>query len=94
MAVVPPEKTLEQLQAETDEKETTKVAQKLEPLVPPEESYDYHEHKFDQTDGIKLNQGVTLDQGAKFRDLISVWNWEGKKVPVPARWHPHGYCRE
>ena len=93
MAVVPPEKTLEQLQAETDEKETTKVAQKLEPLVPPEESYDYHEHKFDQTDGIKLNQGVTLDQGAKFRDLISVWNWEGKKVPVPARWHPHSVIK-
>ena len=92
--VVPPKKTLEQLQAEIDGKETTKVAQKLEsPLVPPEESYDYHEHKFDQTDGIKLNQGITLDQGAKFRDLISVWNYEGKKVPVPARWHPHSVIK-
>ena len=75
----------------------TKVdAKKLEldPLQPPMESYDYHDHKFDQTETVKLNQGVTLDQGAKFRDLISVWNWkmdngEHKHIPVPARWHPH-----
>ena len=75
----------------------TPVTQKLE-LEPPIESYDYHDHHFDQTETVKLNQGIVADQGAKFRDLISVWNWkmdngEHKHIPVPARWHPHSVIK-
>ena len=62
------------------------------------ESYDYHNHRFDQTETVRLNQGIVADQGAKFRDLISVWNWKlddgtHKHIPVPARWHPHSVIK-
>ena len=55
------------------------------------DEYKYHEKNFDQTDTVKLNQDGAKD--SHFRDLITTWNYEGKRVPVPIRWHPHGVIK-
>ena len=55
------------------------------------DEYKYHEKNFDQTDTVKLNQDGA--KGSHFRDLITTWNYEGKRVPVPIRWHPHGVIK-
>ena len=55
------------------------------------DEYKYHEKNFDQTDTVKLNQEGA--KGSHFRDLITTWNYEGKRVPVPIRWHPHGVIK-
>ena len=51
------------------------------------EKYDYRRHEFDQTENVQLHSNAK--PAGFFRDLISVWNYNGKKVPVPARWHPN-----
>ena len=57
----------------------------------PQETYSYQNHDFDNTDSVQLHSNARAP-GA-FRDLISVWNYNGKKVPVPARWHPNSVIK-
>tara|TARA_B100000470_G_scaffold3093_1_gene2244 strand:+ start:1273 stop:2574 length:1302 start_codon:yes stop_codon:yes gene_type:complete len=80
--------------AQQEQKESSNSQSDQKPI----ESYEYHDHKFDQTPTIALNQGVVLDHGKKYRDLIQVWNYKQddgsvKKVPIPARWHPHSVIK-
>ena len=57
----------------------------------PQETYSYQNHDFDNTESVQLHSNARAP-GA-FRDLISVWNYNGKKVPVPARWHPNSVIK-
>ena len=55
------------------------------------EKYDYRRHEFDQTENVQLHSNAK--PAGFFRDLISVWDYNGKKVPVPARWHPNSVIK-
>ena len=55
------------------------------------EKYDYRRHEFDQTENVQLHSNAK--PAGFFRDLISVWDYNGKKVPVPARWHPNSVVK-
>jgi len=57
----------------------------------PPEKYRFHDRNFDNTDGVHLMQGNK--QVGQFRDMISSWNYNGKSIPVPARWHPHSVVK-
>ena len=61
--------------------------QKIIVPEPPKEknSYEWENHTFDQTKGVHMDEG-TYDKG--FKERIMVWNHEGKKIPIPSRWHP------
>jgi len=52
----------------------------------PAPTYEYHGQTFDNTDGVHLTQGGGIKP---FAERVSIWNDNGKKIPVPARWHPH-----
>ena len=56
-----------------------------------QEKYKYNNRDFDQTSSVQLKSNARAP-GA-YRDLISVWNYNGKKVPVPARWHPNSVIK-
>ena len=56
-----------------------------------QEKYKYQNRDFDQTESVQLHSNARAP-GA-YRDLISVWNYNGKKVPVPARWHPNSVIK-
>lgn len=56
-----------------------------------QEKYKYQNRDFDQTGSVQLKSNARAP-GA-YRDLISVWDYNGKKVPVPARWHPHSVIK-
>ena len=43
----------------------------------PQETYSYQNHDFDNTESVQLHSNARAP-GA-FRDLISVWNYNGKK---------------
>ena len=70
--------------------ETLNPEQKEIGKLPPEK-YRFHDRNFDNTDGVHLTQG-NKKVGA-FRDMISSWNYNGKSIPVPARWHPHSVIK-
>ena len=55
------------------------------------EKYSYRRHEFDQTETVQLHSNAK--PAGFFRDLISVWDYNGKKIPVPARWHPNSVIK-
>ena len=67
--------------------------QQKQSLEPPKEknSYEWENHTFDQTSGVHMDEG---GGGSKaFQERIMVWNYEGKKIPIPSRWHPHSVVK-
>ena len=77
------------------------MAQETEANIPQEEAviglkkdgekYSYRRHEFDQTETVQLHSNAK--PAGFFRDLISVWDYKGKKIPVPARWHPNSVIK-
>ena len=54
--------------------------------------YEYHGETFDKTKGILMSEGD--HQAGQYRDRVMVWTTaEGKRVPIPARWHPHSVVK-
>ena len=70
--------------------ETLNPKQKEIGKLPPEK-YRFHDRNFDNTEGVHLMEG-NKKVGA-FKDMISSWNYNGKSIPVPARWHPHSVIK-
>ena len=63
-----------------------KIVEKVpEPSTEEKTQYQWENHTFDQTEGVHMDEG-TYDKG--FKERIMVWNYEGKKIPIPSRWHP------
>jgi guanylate kinase len=54
------------------------------------ETYDYDGKQFDQSEGVKLSDEG--HQGA-YRDKVTTYNYNGKRIPVPIRWHPNSVIR-
>jgi len=55
--------------------------------------YEYHSMNFNRTSGVEMHDGTASGDG-QYRDRVMVWRTEeGKKVPIPARWHPHSVIK-
>ena len=54
------------------------------------ETYQYKDTEYDNTDGVSMEQ----DTGASgYRDKVTTYNYKGKRIPVPIRWHPNAVIR-
>lgn len=62
-----------------------KIVEKVPEPSTEKTQYQWENQTFDQTDGVHLDEGT---QKGQFQDRIMAWNHEGKKIPIPARWHP------
>lgn len=58
--------------------------------VIPAESYQYDGKEFDSTEGVHLSD-ETSTHG--YRDKVTTYNYNGKRIPVPIRWHPNSVIR-
>jgi len=58
---------------------------------PIEDQFELEGKKFDNTEGVHTTTGK---QGiGNYKDRIAVWNYDGKKIPIPMRWHPHSVVK-
>ena len=54
------------------------------------ETYQYKDTEYDNTDGVSMQQ----DGGVSgYRDKVTTYNYKGKRIPVPIRWHPNAVIR-
>ena len=56
----------------------------------PAETYEYDNKEFDQSEGVKLS---SESGGGAYRDKVTTYNYNGKRIPVPIRWHPNSVIR-
>ena len=57
-----------------------KIVEKVPEPSTEKTQYQWENHTFDQTDGVRLEEGA---QKGQFQDRIMVWNYEDKKIPIP-----------
>jgi len=56
----------------------------------PQDTYTYKDVEFDTTSGVNMN---TESNAGVYRDKITTYNYKGKRIPVPIRWHPNSVIR-
>ena len=56
----------------------------------PAETYEYDNKEFDQSEGVQLS---SESGGGAYRDKVTTYNYNGKRIPVPIRWHPNSVIR-
>ena len=54
------------------------------------ETYQYKDTEYDNTDGVSMQQD---GGGLGYRDKVTTYNYKGKRIPVPIRWHPNAVIR-
>jgi predicted fused transcriptional regulator/phosphomethylpyrimidine kinase len=59
-------------------------------LAEKEETYQYKDKEYDNTDGVSMEQEYS---GSAYRDKVTTYNYKGKRIPVPIRWHPNAVIR-
>ena len=57
---------------------------------PNPETYQYKDTEYDNTDGVSMHQE---SGGTAYRDKVTTFNYKGKRIPVPIRWHPNSVIR-
>ena len=54
------------------------------------DTYQYRDKEYDNTDGVHMRQE---QGGTAYRDKVTTFNYKGKRIPVPIRWHPNSVIR-
>ena len=57
---------------------------------PQTDTYQYKDTEYDNTDGVSMQQD---GGGTSYRDKVTTYNYKGKRIPVPIRWHPNSVIR-
>ena len=57
---------------------------------PRSDTYQYRDTEYDNTDGVSMQQDAG---GTAYRDKVTTFNYKGKRIPVPIRWHPNSVIR-
>lgn len=56
----------------------------------PTDTYTYKDVEFDNTDGVQMG---SEDNAGVYRDKVTTYDYKGKRIPVPIRWHPNSVIR-
>jgi len=55
-----------------------------------DDTYSYKDNEYDNTKGVSM-QSENINSA--YRDKVTTYNYKGKRIPVPIRWHPNAVIR-